>query len=616
MKRKNILLTSLGYTYDHSRHSYFRYEEGGVSQYCEGISMAEAGSKYVLSRVPIDKIIVLGPPSAIHDENVDEEVKLRDYCDFGADLPERYSEYKFFCYRIMQYMNRIDIEGNDLLDQGSPEEKESYRGFIHTFCVKYGLKEAQDDSCQDIFWRLDQNPSVFQKLLDEIGQTSSVKRRWFKHYLYMLMDRDSKMSSLSENEEITVQFLPTAPKGESNLRMGNLPGILDYLMQGQGEEIHVYVDLQGMDIADSHTLLNVLFMMEHEKSKCMTIEEVIMTTYRAGFFTNPIENQKNRLELNELLSGMDAFLQFGKVDSILSYWEKRPLEDAHIKRLLYAMRTVDVGITLCSISDLEQGIRMLKRVFADEERPRRDLDGIVFGILEDGIKQDYGKLLIGEELDIPALIRWAMKKHFYQQALTIIESLVPHDIVSSGIFYYARNEEDLAQCLTHLNETYWSAAPKDRYQFDDLEHYFVKFYRRREAYRKKPKFPAEAYLKLRLDEVYDPASEIKAYTRYQGAREELHEFLMGYLQIGNIRNQISHAQEVNLSYEEWDMSHENEKVSILQTAIQRFMDSYDKVKKGLNPGAAEPYCIGQEEFKDYCKSHAISWEELKQRKEK
>ena len=99
--KRNILLTTLGNTFDYTRHNYFTYDEDGDQKYCEGISTAEAGAKYILSKVPVDKIIVLGPSSKLGDENTREEVALRDYCDYSAAVPEMYSEYKFFCYRIM-----------------------------------------------------------------------------------------------------------------------------------------------------------------------------------------------------------------------------------------------------------------------------------------------------------------------------------------------------------------------------------------------------------------------------------------------------------------------------------------------------------------------------------
>ena len=612
---RNILLTTLGNTFDYSRHNYFTYIEGGNQRYCEGISTAEAGAKYILSKVAIDKIIVLGPSSEFRDENTREEVALRDYCDYSAAVPEMYSEYKFFCYRIMQFLNRVDIEGNDLLDEIRGEERKEILDAVHAFCEQKGLKK-EGERLDETFHRLNLDQRFFEEMVASLPDMNRKKTGWLKHYLFMLLHRSHKMDSLDLNEDITVQFVPTIPKGENNLRMGNLPNILDTIMEGNRSAVNVYVDLQGMDIADSHTLINVLFTLQNEKTKNIDIREIITTTYHPTLFTSPIENQKERLELSELLSGMDAFLQYGKVYSIQRYWNSRNIQDEHIDKLIYAMRTVDVGITLCSVSEMEQGIKMLKMVFADESEPSDAIESMVFSILESGIKSDYGRLLKGEEINILALIKWAMEKHFYQQALTIIESRVPHDLVCSGIFYYARNKKDLEEYLKRMNETYWSVVPKDRYQFDDMEHYFIKFYRRKEAYRKKPKVPIEAYLNLRLDEIYKEDSKVRSYSLYRGDRETLYEFLMAYMQIGNLRNQISHAQEININSVDWDTGHENEKIQILRERIYDFIKLYEKVRTAIDRTSGRPYLISQEEFKQYCKDHPITWEELRAEKEK
>lgn len=612
---RNILLTTLGNTFDYTRHNYFIYDEDGDQKYCEGISTAEAGAKYILSKVPIDKIIVLGPSSEFGDENISREAALRDYCDYGAAVPEMYSEYKFFCYRIMQFLNRVDIEGNDLLDEITGEERKRIVEAVHSFCEGQSLKK-EGERLDEIFHRLNLEPRTFETMLANLPDMDRKKISWLKHYLFMLLHRSHKMNPLDLNEGITVQFVPTIPKGENNLRMGNLPDILDTIMGGKHSSVNVYVDLQGMDIADSHTLINVLFMLQNEKNKNIDIREIITTTYQPSRFTSPIENQKDRLELSELLSGMNAFLQYGKVYSIERYWNSRNIRDEHIEKLIYAMRTVDVGITLCSVSEMEQGIKMLKMVFADESEPTDAIESMVFSILESGIKSDYGKLLKGEEINILALVKWAMDKHFFQQALTIIESRVPHDLVSSGIFYYARNKRDLKDYLERMNETYWSVVPKDRYQFDDMEHYFIKFYRRKEAYRKKPKVPVEAYLKLRLDEIYEDDSKVRSYSLYRGDRETLYQFLLSYMQIGNLRNQISHAQEINTNYMEWDMKQENEKIQILRDRIQEFVKLYEKVRTAIDRSSGKPYLITQEEFKQYLKDHPITWEELRVEKEK
>lgn len=587
---KNILLTTLGNTFDHTRHNYYSYDDQGTLRYCEGICTAEAGAKYILSKVPIDKIIVLGPKSAFHEDDTEEEIQLRDLCEFGAGLPEEYSEYKFFCYRIMQYLNRVDIEGSDLLETLSEEEKEEMLDTVEQYYPKESWKE--------VFHILNRNYPFYDDLLDHLPHMDRRRRHWLKHYLFMRMNRSYRMSTADENEDITVQFCVTNRIGEKRVRLGNLPRILELLQEGS-DFVNVYVDLQGLDMADAHTLINVLFMLQSERKKKLHIEEIITTTYRPALFTNPIEDQKTRLELSELLSGMDAFLKYGKVDSIRDYWLSRGIEDPHVDKLVIAMQMMDVGITLCSVSDIENGLSMLKRVFADRSEPSEAIESMIFSILENGIRSDYGNLLRGKEINNVILVKWALRKHFYQQALTIIESRVPYDLVRTGVFYYARNAEEKEEFLHRMSEVYWKTPSKDRYQFDDLAHYYIKFYRRREAYQKKTENPLETYVDMRLDELFEEDSPIKAFTNANGKRPIFKEFYMAYLKVGNIRNQISHAQEVDFLADEWDMSQVNAKTRILESALHEFILLYEKVRNGISKKFMNEFMVSQEEFKEY-----------------
>lgn len=588
---RNILLTTLGNTFDHNRHNYYSYEVNSELKYCEGISTAEAGAKYILSHVPVDKIIVLGPRSSCRDENMEKEIMLRDLCIFGADLPEQYSEYMFFCYRIMQFLNSVDIEGADLLDELSEEEKKVITDGIAEYYPK--------EQFPHLFYSFDGDLDRYEELLDQIPNMDKRKRTWLKHYLFMRMDRSRRMKTLGDNEDITVQFIATSQNSESNVRMGNLQNILRYILDDGKDEVNIYVDLQGMDIADSHTLINVLFMLQNEKKNKIMIQEIITTTYRPALFTNPIEDQKSRLELSELLSGMNAFLQYGKVDSIRDYWLSRNIEDEHIDRLIFAMQTVDVGISLCSVNELEEGIRMLKSVFSEKRTSTDSLETVIFNIMESGIRQDYGPLLKNAEINVFALIKWAMKKHFYQQALTIIESRVPYDLVRSGVFYYARNEEERQEYMKRLNEVFWKSPAKDRYQFDHMEHYYIKFYRRREAYNKRTDDALGTYIEMRMDEIFDPESEIHSYTKSNSKRSVFTEFLRAYLQIGSIRNNISHAQEAGLGEASKSLREPNEKIRVLKESIQEFMRLYEIVKTGTSPKNPNPYIVTAEEFYIY-----------------
>jgi hypothetical protein len=94
-------------------------------------------------------------------------------------------------------------------------------------------------------------------------------------------------------------------------------------------------------------------------------------------------------------------------------------------------------------------------------------------LLHNGIRSDYGKLLEGEEIDELELVKWAMRKKFYQQALTLVESRFPNHFVNKGIFYYANDDESKKLFMDEMNKDYWSAHPKDRWWVNNVYHFFI-----------------------------------------------------------------------------------------------------------------------------------------------
>ncbi|MBQ0065262.1 MAG: TM1812 family CRISPR-associated protein [Firmicutes bacterium] len=585
MKERNIFITTLSNTFHHDFHHYYSFKKDGKYTYCDGISTAEAGAKYILSTVDIDKILVLGPPSAVKDENVDFDIKLRDFCSMGAQLPSVYSEYKFFCYRIMQYLNQIDIEGTDIYMGMNRIERKELLGHI--------AEELSHNTKGDLFDQYNTELNSYYRLLSQIPSLNREVERWIRHYLFMKLSSNYKMRPLSQNEHIKVRFIPTSKKEENPLKMGNLTEILHHILSGNNTKVNLYVDLQGLDIAEAHTFINVLMMLLNKETGNLDIKQIITTTFQPTKFTNPIENQKERLELSELLVGIDAFLQYGKVTMISNYWRSKNIQDVHIERIIDAMETVDLGISLCNITQLELGIQKLKQAFKKRKKPGAFLESAIFSILEDRLKNDYGPLLEGEELNVLELIKWVTNKHFYQQALTIIESRIPIDFVQNGILYYANSEEQKQTFFEVMNQLYWKAIPKDRYQFNAINHYFIKFYRRQKVYQKGSTDIVSDYATMRINDMVNPDLRLKTFTAYQGPKENLIQLYISYLRISDMRNQISHA--MNLSEDTNDLK---ENINFLVSSIFEFVQLYEDIKKDCDTKCS-PVIVSNQEFEDY-----------------
>ncbi|MEG0597972.1 MAG: hypothetical protein RR502_08005, partial [Oscillospiraceae bacterium] len=232
----------------------------------------------------------------------------------------------------------------------------------------------------------------------------------------------------------------------------------------------------------------------------------------------------------------------------------------------------------------------------------------LFLLLKNGIQHDYGALLEGEDVNIPELIRWALRKQFYQQALTMIESLVPGDIVSRGIFYYAREEDDLAKAKEAWNLLFWNESPKNRFFFSDINHYFIKSYGRSFInFRQAKDLVAKDLAKSRVDQLYNKNPEMcKAYSNLNND-DMLYELLLSYYNIGNLRNQISHAQTSDQVLPNLEGMKKNESFQLCYDAISKFLSIYQSAcsKVDTSADACKPKIMENWQFKAYTTDHRL-----------
>ena len=236
------------------------------------------------------------------------------------------------------------------------------------------------------------------------------------------------------------------------------------------------------------------------------------------------------------------------------------------------------------------------------------MESDIFRILENTIRMDYGSLLEGEELDELELVRWALRKKFYQQAVTIIESRVPQDFVRQRILYYCEDEESRKAFLSELNRVYWDTLPKDRWSFNDIEHYFIKFYGRSDV---PGDIPAEErmprYADLRVASL-DPKDENfplkKAYSILAERTDLLHAVLLAYYDVGTMRNHINHAE--NTGSHKPVPGEENPHLKMLLDSVNAFLEAYDNVRaymKEKNLSPEPPLLISAEKLKNYTFNH-------------
>lgn len=606
MKECNILLTSLGNLGNRLSHRYFYFEDKGITRYCDGISIGEAGAKYIMSHNNIDEIVVLGSGATFEPGEEGVRIPLKNYSGYSANNIESLSEYGFFLYRLLQFQSGVDLESIDVLEDMDPDRAR----LLTDSCVKFTEDFVRDNPTatkENMFHYLSQDEDAEQRLYSYIPDITRKDKRWLKRYIFSKLPGSSRLTSLDVNDGLLISFIPSDRDEGTKIASGdNIVKIVQSLYKSDDVKINLYVDMQGLESSAGYSILAVLSILCGEAGSNFEIKEIITSHRSKDLFATPIDNNEMaRYEINTLMSGMEAFIKYGKVSIIENYWKKTGIKNDHIDRLVNAMRWVDDGISLCNISDLEYGIRLLKEVFKDPfmgELP--EFESNVFQILERGIRNDYGALLTEKELNCITLIKWAFRKKFYQQCITIIESRIPEELVERGIFYYWETDKDKEQFLKAMNYEFYDTPIRDRYSFKALSHHYVKFHVRGHVHPKRGEDLSRVYLDYRLKQLRENKPNIAPlHSIIANHMKELDDLIYSYYYLGMVRNTVNHAAE-----SDEERGETNERIELVDRTITDFVDKYEKVIEIIKSKGLENFrtrTVSADEFREYTFEHKL-----------
>ena len=599
-KEKNIFLTTISETRDRLDMIYFSIaNKDSTFSYTTGISVAEAGIKCALSKHKFDEIIVLGDGSfCSEDDSLDNTVIADVDIDKISNLDEM-SEYGFLVYRLKEFINQVDFEildiGDALTDEEEAKCRESIKQFREEHCAATPMRDMYDALSADI-----KLANLFLKQVLE--DKTPAEQKWIKHVLFMEMDSYYKIHMLSENKNTTIRFMPVNTKGV--MTMESLKSVV-WSTLDEKAPMNLYVDIQGMNAVDGNTLISTFLLFNNRIGYNCEVKELIKTESNPGhLFRGRVWNVRENYDIQEFMAGIEIFLDYGKDDQLNHYWYKLGNDDPNADLLFNGMDMVDEGISLCNIDLIAAGIDVIRN--AINKMPEKESDrNIYLDLITSAIKADFGGMLEGDKLSIPELLKWSLRKGFYQQTLTIIESKIPEDIITRGIYYYAENDGDIRKFMKSLNTYYWNTPARMRYSFNDIAHQFIKFYGRSELdYRQKPDAVVKDYARQRVDLLKGPQGQLTRSFSQLHDNELLYELLLCYYQIGNLRNQVNHAHIDRAAVKAEGLVERRDMRDDLDRELGRFIELYDTACKKVNK-TKEPVILNEQRFKGYARHHEI-----------
>ena len=601
---KSVLLTSLSAMDNVTLRYYSAKKEFGYD-YCEAFMDTEAGTKYLLAHYKIDEIIVIGGESACDPKTDLAPVPLKNGRNYYSADKSDLTTYALFQYRLAQYLDELATE-QETCNALLPEET---RKKLADFIQRY---QQEDDELESkrldrLFDELSCSAQKYEKFkkavlaaFPEMKVLPAICMKWVKNYLYAELKPTAKMELLPINENATIRFIPVDAVQESGKQVNSMMDMNQSIAEG-ADNIDLYFAFSSENAADTFVVMNLLDVitaMPHSNVRCKKIF-TISSPYKN--LNAEICDSTNVFDVSKLAAGIQTFLNYGKADKIVEIWERGGGRDARVSGMIYAIRRVDVGLSMCNMSEVEKGILRLRELFKRNE-PWTSLsyDEALFNVIAESIKKDYGVLLEGDG-DIPfiELVKWAYRHQFYQQTLTLIESKVPELLVNSGIFYYCSDEAEAEHVTQLLAQQRLLLKPYEYYKMDDIGHYFIKNYDRGRVSRGRGADLQAAYAALRTQSVENKDPDlITGYTACDNL-QTLNNLLYAYYRIGVVRNKINHAETEVIAESRLNVSESDENAALLmmKDSVDFFIKSYETAMKELEGKTPHVVLISSDEVR-------------------
>lgn len=588
MTTHRVLITSLYGGVSGGKLRYYFSEKDDRVSYCDALLSAEASCKYVLANHKIDEIVTFGSKSTFDEGDGLKSLLLKEGSSFYASEVKNMSTYSLFRYRLAEYLDEINIEEQDIRELLNEDEADKVNTFVDKFFYSKDNSDKTtrynrffDHLMQDVNLR----DSFINGLKEEIPDAKKDPDRyltWTFQKLYKEMKSSSKLELLEANSDVKIRFIPVAKDDEDATFIENFTRIMNDIIAEGKDKIELYICVQSDDASDTFVLINLMNLIKAMPDADISVARVITTTRSPKEAVAVISDDTLKFGISDLVSGTRAFLQYGKTDMLLDFWHRSGLNNPEIERLLYAMRNIDFGISLCDISDIMRGMKSLRDLLKDVKEFKGDsFVEKFFGMIASGIKQDYGSLVENDEIIFIDLVKWAYKKGFWQQTLTLIESRAPEDILDRGFFYYSNSPSVTQEVIKVFGQIYYDLKPHEKYKLDDISHYYIKFFGRgRVQHLDDSKAYQMAYANSRVDELTtkDPDT-VRAYTLCPD-KEALRDMLFSYYCVGDVRNATNHAEEdisgFSTVMHDSDVS---ERMNAIVKSIDYFIHCYDKVSE-------------------------------------
>ncbi len=431
-----------------------------------------------------------------------------------------------------------------------------------------------------------------QKLIKELDDNKinrfGQEKEYLREYVYNQIPEKEKLHCRPKNKNVKIQFIPLKKikKDKEDDGIDNFEKLLSRIARKDkyNEKVNIYLDVQGGARTDGHVRSAVLSLLNNDENKNVKLEQVIAIDYFRGNAVNPIIDETKHYKITDLVSGMNAFIDYGKANQLVKTWNElekleKPdsknkfVKNRRIKNIIQLMQDVDYSLSLCDVDSLTENIEAL---YSELEKPIRvkDSNEEFIRVMRSDIKKDYEEIFDEKgKADILGLIKWANRKGFIQQAITLIESKMPGEMVKDGYFSYCRDVEHKEEACKDIIKSKLDLGDKN-YKTDDMDYYLFQ------------KLPVGKY----KNDNQEKENKEKYWEKIRYKIYNDDETIAGiYAKIWELRNTTNHAGEEAMTYDK------------AKGLVTQFVQTYESRKKSIeeNGDRLEAITLTREEILNY-----------------
>lgn len=340
----------------------------------------------------------------------------------------------FFSGRGEGRTNPIHISRYEYSVEGREEKEYSGRYQLEVI-PRYIIKELKDSQIDDIEFIVLETKQV--------RQPQDNQEIWVDEHQCKTVTENGSERNPSEAEFFisrTLRYIANELKGKvdvknvkfveyclSDIPRTDMSRLMDLVRKesgaenGTGQNADIYIDIHGGPRGTQQLLINLLSILGEEG---IIIDPRHILTVDVG--EAPIKVAGESFRVNDFVSGIHEFTNYGRMKSLDTFYEKRPSKP---EELLAAMRNVSYAIQVCDMATFEPALVKLAEKLTDF-KANGDRNDYLYSFMN-LLVQGYDPLIKPEgdgyvaDTDPREEIRWCKKKGLYQQMLTLCESKIP-----------------------------------------------------------------------------------------------------------------------------------------------------------------------------------------------